>query len=525
MLELAQPTILRLRLPEDQISLLKSSLTFEDKQVSFLLKRSERAIRAAKNQLAQLDPFDTALTGKLKRKIGFLEKQVKEQKSKQFRCLVFLDRDGYWTYSGLSEYVSALVGADRPSAQYELPDSGLFPYKRMPKFQNRYYQTEAVEALMAAAPHGPAAVDMATGSGKSTVIRSLVKEHSLKTIVMVPSTSIADQLYEDLLHHFGETYVGMFGGGKKKVGKLITVAMDDSLVNILPDSEAWEDLSQAQVFISDEAHLTATATQEKVLSGLAKNAPYRYFVTATLFRNDGKDMLLEGLTGRSVYTKSLRSLVDEGFLAKPKFKVLTITPDVSPTSTDPNEVTRQLLYYSDKVNAKAAEIARYYVQDLKRPTLIRIDEVEQFDRLYRHLKDLRVGFAHGTLTKDNQDLVPKKFHKDVPNDVVRQFNDGELDVLIGTSCIATGTDILVAEAGIYLVGGKSEIEVSQSVGRMTRGGRLGTVFNPWTGVQKVESTWIDFKVEDETLSRHARERISIYNHLYGPVQIIDGDRS
>lgn len=524
MLELAQPTILRLKLSEDQIALLKPNLTYEDKQVSFLIKRTERTSRSIKKLLSETDPVDTRAIGKLKQRLAFAEKQLKELKPKQYRTLLFLDRDGYWTYSGLVGQVVALLGEDRPIAQYPLPDSGIFPYKRMPKYPNRYYQEEAVEALMAAAQYGPAAVEIATGGGKSQLARTLVKNHSLKTIVMVPSTSIATQLYEDFLHHFGDKFVGIYGDGKKKLGRLITIAMDDSLVNVEPGSEAWADLSQCQVFISDEAHLTATATQETVLSGLAKNAPYRYFVTATLFRNDGKDLLLEGLTGKAVYSKSLRSLVDEGYLAKPKFKVITMSPDGEATSGDPNELTRELLYYSEKVNAKAAEIARHFVVNLKRPTLIRIDEIEQFGLLYKHLKDLRVGFAHGTLTKANRESVPEQFQKVVPSDAVRQFNNGDLDILIGTSCISTGTDILVAEAGIYLVGGKSEIEVSQSVGRMTRGGSLGTVYNPWTGVQKTESTWVDFQVLDETLSRHAKERIAIYNHLYGPVQIIDGDQ-
>jgi superfamily II DNA or RNA helicase len=136
--------------------------------------------------------------------------------------------------------------------------------------------------------------------------------------------------------------------------------------------------------------------------------------------------------------------------------------------------------------------------------------VEQFSYLLPHLK-FPVGFAHGPLNT-NKEKVPKEYWDSDPNDLVKQFNEGKLPILIGTSCISTGTDIQSVKTMIYLMGGKSEIQVKQAFGRCTRIHKE---------TNKTSCNVIDFNITNiPVLKRHASIRKSIYKDLYDDVSVL-----
>ncbi len=84
------------------------------------------------------------------------------------------------------------------------------------------------------------------------------------------------------------------------------------------------------------------------------------------------------------------------------------------------------------------------------------------------------------------------------------MNEGKLKLLVGTSCITTGTDIKAVKAIIYLQGGKSEIQVKQCIGRGTR-----------KPEGKLDCYFIDFDVSNiDVTHRHAEGRKKIYQDVY-----------
>ena len=176
---------------------------------------------------------------------------------------------------------------------------------------------------------------------------------------------------------------------------------------------------------------------------------------------------------------------------------------------DPNAMTRAHLYYNDAVVRMAASVANQMVSEYNRPVVILVEELEQFTKLLPYLKH-KVGFAHAPCSKDNADKVPEQYRKSDPAALVDAFNTGEFPILIGTSCISTGTDILGVKALIYLQGGRSEIQVKQGVGRATR-----------LCYGKTDCDIVDFDIEDcETVHRHAVARRGIYNEIYPGIQEI-----
>lgn len=432
--------------------------------------------------------------------------KLAELKAAITQCLLF-ETDGVWTYSGLSETVSKLLNVPVEN-QIKYPPAKGLPWLKKPPFDPYPYQIESEEKLLAI-QHG--CVELATGLGKTLIILMLCRTLGLRTVVMAPSKDIARRLLADLQEALGRKVVGFYGDGKKESHKLITVAIAQSLTRIEEGSKAWEDLSRAQVFIADESHQTPAVTFAKVCFGLVANAPYRFFFSATQMRGDGLDLLLEGITGPVMVRMSVREGIEGGYLAPLEFTVVEVTSHTHFYSKDSNEMTRAHLFYNDKVNQKAGDIVNQFIEHFGSRVLILIEELEQFTKLLPYLKH-QVRFAHGGVTKENKDKLPQPYHDSDPSALIKSFNKGEFPILVGTSCISTGSDLKANSVTINLCGGKSEIQVLQGpVGRSTRWLReLG----------KTNCHIIDFDVTNqESLHRHAVEREKIYQEI-APVRRI-----
>lgn len=465
-------------------------LTYIDKRVDFELRKTKKS-------------------GYLLEKLGEekFTALIDDLKSRRSPCLLNEDGSGVWIHSGLATRISQHFSCPLVR-DYPLPEPKLIPWAKTPR-EPRPYQDIAFQALLNASVNGPAGIEHGTGLGKTTTAMMVAKHLALKTVIMCPSKSIARQTFEDFTQFLGAAKVGLYGDGRKDFKKLITIAIDDSLALVEEGSPAWEAFSSAQVFVADESHLTPANTLQQVCLVLMANAPYRFFFSGTQIRNDGLDKVLEGIVGHIVHRMSVKEGVDQGYLARPRFTMVSVPSSRDYESQDANKMTRVHLYYNPNVLAKAAALANKAVSLLNRPTLILIEEVEQFAALLP-LLNVKAGFAHGPLTKDNRDKVPEAFHDSDPKALVAAFDAGKLPLLVGTSCISTGTDIKCAAMIIRIKGKTSEITVRQDTGRGTR---------LFPG--KTDCHVVDFDVSDvPLLHRHADARRAIYEDIYGPVQEI-----
>lgn len=440
------------------------------------------------------------------------EARLAELAAEREQCLLFQDEAGLWTYSGLRPRFEEKF-LDQGTRLYALPEPKIIPWANVPDKKMRYYQETAKQKLLEAATLGPAGVEMGTGLGKTFIIVNLLKDLGLPAVVMSPSTNIAEQIYDEMVFHFGKSRVGFVGDGKKQYDKLFTVAIGASLRNLKPGSLGWTALSQAKVFVADESHMCPAETLQSVCFGLMANAPYRFFFSGTQMRGDGLDLVLDGITGPIVYRMTVAEGVDQGFLAKPVFRMVWVDSDVRDRdgnieySPDANDMTRSHVFYNPALNKQAAEIANRSVSLMERPTVIMIDEYEQLPQLLPHLR-YEARFAHGAITKENKELIPEQYWDSDPKKLVAEFNRGDFPILIGTSCIATGTDIQRVKMIVNLRGGKSEVEIRQVVGRGTR---------LFPG--KEDCIYVDFGVRNvEVLEKHAKARRKIYREIYPTYQ-------
>lgn len=496
-------------LSDKELAALKAVATYHDKSAEFDYKkfRKNRWFAAKYGDVAFQDECDA-------------------RKAAIKQCLV-KERDGVVsTYAGLLEDLQQALkpfGKELTVvASEDPPEYTPVPWKKQPPL-SRPYQKVAVERLMSTTL---GAIEYGTGLGKSIVIANLVRNAGLKAIVMAPSRSIGNQLYDTLRTLLGDAKVGFYGDGKKVYQKLVTVGIAASLTKLEPGTPAYEELSKAQVFITDESHFLAADTFEKVAMGVAKAASYRWSVSGTQTRGDGAEMLLKGLTGPIVAKMTVKEGVDQGYLAKPVFTMYRVPSPSSYWSEDANDMTRVHLYKNPAVSKAAGSLAATLATKLGQQVVVLVDEVEQFTLLLPYLPVDQVRFAHGGLNKDNRGKVPQEFHQSDPKELVRDFNERKFSILVGTSCIATGTDILPVDSIIYLVGGKSFIGASQAVGRGTRlvEGKtqcnfidfMPLVYSPANGIDDSSDAMRNWSV----LKHHAVARLRIYDSIYGPHTLV-----
>jgi len=471
------------------LKLLSSLLTYNDNRVDFELKKF-------KNRRAY---------GWFIAKYGeeAYDEKLAELKASKIKCLLKEEEDGtYTTHTGLVSYLQDKFPEVVVKNAVVYPEHERIAWDHVPTKTLRPYQTGALEALLSV-QHG--AISLPTGSGKSVTLLNLIKQVALKGLVIAPSFSIADQLYKEAVHLFGKKKVGQFFDGKKESSKFLTIAINKSLINVKPGDEHYENIRACKLMMVDESHLLAADTLAELCLGLLDCIPYRYFVSGTQLRNDGLDLLLNSIIGPIVYEKTLQELVATGYLAKPDFKMIQLQSSGRHVD-DPNVFTREFLYYNNKVNLIAGQLANLCVNQGK-PVLILVDEVEQFSHILPHLTH-QAAFAHGPLTAANKKHVPKDYWESDVNKLVKRFNDLEFPILCATSCVTTGTDFTAPKVIIFLRGGKSEIDLRQSVGRGTRKTPIKDSFEVYDFDVIVNSD------EGSPTHRHARAREIIYRAIY-----------
>ena len=425
-------------------------------------------------------------------------------------------------------------------------------YKRMDMTPHPY-QSESIQRLIEE-KHGN--VELCTGAGKSLIILMIAQKLGLKTVVMVPSTSIFTEMVERFQHYLGPTSVGMVGDGKKKYGKNFMICISDSLTNLKPGTKEYEEISKADVLLADESHTIPAETLENVCHGVLKDIPYRFFLSGTQTRGDGTERMLQAIIGKTVYKLSTDDAIKGGYICDHSFKILPIdTTDQTFYSQDALEMKRVHFLNNANIASFTAKLANTVAQAKNESTLILIDELSQIVLL---TPLLNVPYALATSADDKINIVctvlgldktkVKKAIKDKPEklevlmnsmtdsqramydiiknsdpmDAVEKFNKGEVKVLIGTSCISTGTNIYPTHHTVNWQGGTSEIRTKQgAVGRSVR--KLDNSKFADRHPPKLKSIIYDFNVKGvEQMTRHLKTRVKFYKASGTVIEWIGG---
>jgi superfamily II DNA or RNA helicase len=468
---------------EDLTSLVKE-LTYTDEAAAYAVKRHSKNVkwRRSNNDTWQI--------------------KLDELKSLVKNILVFQDSGRPYIRPSSLSY---LDGDIRSSSLVKYPTPKKIAWAHKLPFELHPYQAESIRNLLEI-KHGN--VELCTGAGKSVILMCLARETGFRTAIVAPSESIFSELCEKFEYFLGRGNVGKFGDGKKTIGKRITICIADSLVNVKPGTEEWEFFSKLDMLCVDESHTWAADTLKTICHGVLADIPYRFFMSGTQTRGDGTEKLLQSIIGPTVCSLTTEEAVAGGYICPHDFTIVDIeSSNPNFNATDPLEEKRIHFLNNRNIAAFTAKLANVQASMFGRQTLVLVEELSQIPLL---TKLLQVPYAYAHSEKRKARLAELGLEKVDKAEQVEQFNKNEVKVLIGTSCIATGTNIYPTHYTVNWVGGASEIKTKQgSVGRSVR---LHN-HNPHADrcVEKTISHIIDFNVHDiETMKRHLESRLEYY---------------
>lgn len=291
-----------------------------------------------------------------------------------------------------------------------------------------YEDQEIAVALAVNANRGT--ISMPTGTGKSCVIANIIRELKVKFLVVVPSLEIKKQLTESLL---------------KDLGTLKYVLIE----NI--DSKQLKKANDCAGLIIDEAHHVAAKTYRKLNKQYWGGLFYRFFLTATPYRNKSEEQILfESLAGKLIFSLSYKEAIQKKYIVPIEAFCINVEPIKNDYYTW-HEVYDKLVVNNHLRNHQIAQVL-FDLLSAGRSTLCLVKEIE-----------------HGTTLSSITGIPFVNGQDDSSRELIQKFNAGEISALIGTTgVIGEGIDTRPAEYIIITGLGKAKSAFLQQIGRGVR---------------------------------------------------------
>lgn len=174
-----------------------------------------------------------------------------------------------------------------------------------------------VESVWRAVNNMKIIIEAATSSGKSLMIYSIIKIVNKKTLVIVPSISLVDQMYQDFISYGAnpDHIAKVYAGQDKTPDSPIVVSTWQSLYG--RDPSIFE---HYEVFVGDEAHTVDTKSLHQISNDLV-NAAWRIGTSGTLPDDEVKKTSIIGIFGPVYRAVTARELIDAGRATEPDISI------------------------------------------------------------------------------------------------------------------------------------------------------------------------------------------------------------
>jgi superfamily II DNA or RNA helicase len=350
-----------------------------------------------------------------------------------------------------------------------------------------------------------------TASGKSLIIylifRQLLDYQDLKGLIIVPTTSLVEQLYSDFGDYSSENGFDVeenvhriYQGKDKHTLKKLTVSTWQSLYQL--PKEYFE---QFDYIIGDEAHLFKSQSLTTIMTA-AINTKYRIGLTGTLDGTKTHKLVLEGLFGPVEKVITTKELIDKKQLAQFTIKCLVLKhSDAVCQEMKDKTYPDELKYLIESENRN--RFIRNLAISLNKNTLVLFQMKKHgkrlFDLIKEKAKERKVFFVDGDVETEIREEIRK---------IMETENDAIVVASFGT--FSTGTNIRNLHNIIFASPSKSRVRNLQSIGRGLRqsdGKEMATLYDIADDLRHKKH--MNFTLQ------HFVERVKIYNEEKFPFKL------
>lgn len=354
----------------------------------------------------------------------------------------------------------------------------------------RDYQVEMIEKIASA---GRGLIKSATGSGKGFVLTCLPQVIQANTVIVVPEKS----LLTNLTLRFKEAYpgmnVGVIGAGQFRPVTELTVATVQSLTSKRAHPVVKKLFDTTEALYIDEVHKVAG---KQAYHTVAKfhNAYYRVGFSGTpLDRSDSKSIYVLAATGRIIYDMGTSELTKRGYLTPCTVKLAKYVHSEPVMTNNYGSAEKKCITANYKRNDLCAEL----IKNAAKPCVAVVDKLSQGKEIKARLDKmgLRSVFVRGEMPNAERE------------EVFQKVRDGEIDVMLGSSVVRTGIDVVNLASGVVCCTGKSVIGVLQFLGR---GLRLSEGKSEFVLYDIQDVNLAGEKASQRWFAKHSKARQAIY---------------
>lgn len=300
----------------------------------------------------------------------------------------------------------------------------------------RDYQERAVTALL---PHSMGTLCGATGSGKTRMAAAIIQRRGVPTIFFVHTKDLLWQAHASFEETLG-VKVGVIGDSEADV-RDVTVATIQTMNRLDEVDDRWEQV------IVDECHHLAASTFFNVTGKFSSY--YAVALTATPYRVDGADLMIEAGGGPIVARITVTDLVAAGMLTRVLARFIPMAGGVSYAPMPRHAVVEKWIVRNATRNQVLADAAKEHAQEGK-SVLVAVNQIAHANLL-------------AGLIGECETLIGSKVSRD-RKAILQRLQNKTMKIVIAT----LGKEGLDVPALDVVINGAGGTDSTQLVGRVMR---------------------------------------------------------
>jgi len=337
-------------------------------------------------------------------------------------------------------------------------------------------------------------IKVGTGGGKTCIAIEIIAKLNVPTLILIHKTDV----FWQLIHRLEESFkipIGRIGDGdldiqRITVGMIQTISQAFTLKNFQPKHQVIRQFVEScNCLITDECH-HCPAKSFLDVHKRAKNTLFKFGLSASPWREDNADLLIEAYHAKQIVDISASWLIDHGYLVPPVLYRYKFKHERKPRSNFeyPKIYDTEVVYNIERNKVivesalKAAKVGK--------TVLIAITKIEHGRILETMLQtvDPEALFVFGESESEQRKRT------------LKELNERKRKIVICTTIFGEGIDVPNLDVLVNAKAGGSSVDAFQLIGRVLR-----------RGEQKSKAYIIDIADEQcKYLGAHSNSRLKIY---------------